>query len=219
MTDAPVTAANAELSKGFVPDELTAYLTELQKKNGLRRVVAMDKLYVVNRGESPYYTRYMMGKGEYQQEPGLGAYCKGHATPGMLMRETQHHCIAYANIDAFLRESHDIGYRLTYPMQRQLEETGMLYVTNGIDNRLPWVVPVNRKMLALMRKQGKQLFGCDRINTQSFPLKENDWLECDERERKTFDGLLEGRKAYMEKRGGRSKAYGLERYRFLDTLT
>lgn len=213
MGDVPMDPVAA---KKWATETLGQLLWRLHKNDMDRKALEMDKIFVVQEGWSPSFTRFMMGGGQYQEFDG-GGYYKGDASPGMVMRETQHHAVAYHNVQAFLREAPGAGYRLSEEHRRQLTEEGVTYATNGMDNRLHWVFEVTPDLMELVTLAGYT--ASDRIDDRGRPVEVGDWLCCSEDDERVTDAHGVGsRKSFLKVDRVRSEAYGRERFRFLDRL-
>jgi hypothetical protein len=195
---------------------LQEYLLQQWKANAFRRVVEMDKIQLVNRGERPYFTRVFGEHGHYQEEPGLGAAVKGYARPGMWMKFTQHHPVAYISDVALYRGLHNAGYRLTDAHRKALTEDGQAYLTNGMDNRLIWVMPIDAKLKKMLLVAGHTQRS-DLLHKDE-PFQVGDYLRVFDREEKYTEGGLTGYRLRLDIHGIRSKAFAAERFRYLDAL-
>lgn len=190
--------------------KLQDYLLELWRTNkAFQRMMEMDKIMVVNRGESFYCTRFMDSEGETEYEGHMGKL-KGYAMPGSYVKFTQHHIVCYPTWSGLYHGLCKGGYHPTHEQLRALRETGLAYLTNALDNRLHWVVPVDRKLRDLLRLNGYMVD--DVLHGEKKPVQIGDYLCVDDRDNVVEDRGGARRSLRLEVCRVRSKAYGNERF-------
>lgn len=180
------------------------------------RVVEMDRIISVNRGEQIYCTRFIEADGNTAEEEGTGIIIKGYAGPGSFVRFTQHHTICYTSWQALWNGLKKAGFKMTFDDERTMKTKGELYLTNGMDNRIHWAMEIDAKTRRLLANVVYTT--TDILHQKETPIKKGDYLCVNDELVKYEENGMEGRRLKLTVTRIRSKAYGQNRFRWLSTL-